>query len=126
MKFFLGLVMGIALTFAGLYIYNHVDQQEKKGNDNIHYLEKPVSYENKEITSLQIFQVFDGAALATEARYIGDIAFYTGNTVFIFGKNFYTDQIITIKNPQRIGTYSYTTRENMPMTVPILDGQISE
>ena len=49
---------------------------------------------------------------------------YLGKTVLIFGDNFYRDQIITIKNPQRIGTYSYTTNSGIPRTVPVVDGDI--
>jgi hypothetical protein len=29
-----------------------------------------------------------------------------------------------VKNPQRVGTYSYTTNGGMPKTVPVIDGQI--
>lgn len=51
---------------------------------------------------------------------------YLGNTVVILGKNFYSDQIITLKNPQRIGTYSYTNKGGIPMTVPVMEGEMKE
>ncbi len=35
----------------------------------------------------------------------------------------HSKQVVTIKNPQRIGTYSYTTNGGMPMTVPVIDGK---
>ena len=47
---------------------------------------------------------------------------YLGNTVVILGENFYSDQVITINNPQRVGTYSYTNNGGIPMTVPVIDG----
>ena len=53
----------------------------------------------------------------------GDVMYY-GNTVLILGENYYSDQIVTVKNPQRVGTYSYTTNGGMPKTVPVIDGQI--
>ena len=49
---------------------------------------------------------------------------YIGNTVLVLGKDFYSDQIVTVKNPQRIGTYSYTNNGGMPMTVPVIEGEI--
>lgn len=55
---------------------------------------------------------------------IGDDVMYSGNTVLVLGKDFYSDQIVTLKNPQRIGTYSYTNNGGMPMTVPVIDGEI--
>ena len=51
---------------------------------------------------------------------------YLGNTVVVLGKNYYDDQILTVKNPQRVGTYSYINKDGMPMTVPVIDGEISE
>ncbi len=49
---------------------------------------------------------------------------YLGNTVVILGENFYSDQVITINKPQRVGTYSYTNKGGMPMTVPVIDGDM--
>ena len=49
---------------------------------------------------------------------------YFGNTVLIPGEGFYTDQIVTIKNPKRVGTYSYTNKGGVPMTVPVVNGEM--
>ena len=49
---------------------------------------------------------------------------YNGNTVVILGENFYSDQIVTVVNPVRVGTYTYTNRADMPMTVPVIDGEM--
>lgn len=46
------------------------------------------------------------------------------NTVVLLGENFYSDQVVTVKNPQRIGTYSYTNKGGMPMTVPVIEGEM--
>lgn len=122
--FLLGLVSGIALTFVGLFIAGAVIQ---KSDDaiNIQYLDKPVNYENKKETSFKVFQVLGNAALASE---ISDKEFnlYGGNTVIILGEDFYSDQVVVIKNPKRVGTYSYTNNAGIPMTVPVIDGNISE
>lgn len=48
-----------------------------------------------------------------------------GNTVIILGENYYSDQVVIVKNPQRVGTYSYTNKGGMPMTVPVIDGNIN-
>lgn len=99
--------------------------KESEENAPIKYIEKPVSYENKTETSFEVFQVFGNAALATEAsdKIGGDVIYY-GNTVLILGENFYTDQVVTIKNPQRVGTCNYTNKGGMPMAVPIIDGEM--
>jgi hypothetical protein len=122
-SFFLGVLTGIVLAIVGLFAIGLVNQNS---SDPIQYLEQPVSYENKTETSVKVFQVLGGnAALAQEASdWIGDDVMYLGNTVLILGDNFYSDQIVTINNPQRIGTYSYTTNGGMPMTVPVIDGNM--
>lgn len=118
----MGVVTGIVLTFVGLFVVGLVNQNSAD-NDPIQYLEQPVSYENKKEASFLVFQVLGNAALATEES---EYDMYLGNTVVILGKNFYSDQIITLKNPQRIGTYSYTNKGGIPMTVPVLKGEMKE
>ncbi len=49
---------------------------------------------------------------------------YNGNTVMILGEDFYSDQVVIVKNPMRVGTYSYTNRTEMPMTVPVIKGEM--
>ena len=121
-SFFLGVVTGIVLTFAGLFVIGYVNQNEY---DPIQYLEQPVSYKNKTETSFQVFQVLSNAALAREASdVIGGDVMYLGNIVVILGENFYNDQVVTIDNPQRLGSYSYTTNAGRPMTVPVVDGNM--
>ena len=123
-SFFFGVVTGIVLTFVGLFVIGLV-KQNSAGYDPIHFLEKPVSYENKKETSFKVLQVLENSALATEASdKIGGDVMYHGNTVLILGENYYSDQIVTVKNPLRIGTYSYTTYAGMPKTVPVIDGDM--
>ncbi|MDO4172007.1 MAG: VPDSG-CTERM exosortase interaction domain protein [Prevotellaceae bacterium] len=125
MKSFLGgLVTGIVVTIVTLYVIG-LAKQDLSDDDPIQYLEIPVSYENKTETSFKVFQVLGAAALAKEISN-RKYKWYNGNTVVILGENYYSDQIITVKNPQRVGTYSYTTKGGMPMTVPVIDGDISE
>ena len=112
-SFFLGVVTGIVLTFAVLFVIALVNRNSE-GTDPIQYLE----------TSFKVFQVVGNAALAREeSDKIGGDVMYLGNTVFILGDDFYSNQVVTIKNPQRIGTYSYTNNGGMPMTVPVIDGE---
>lgn len=113
MTFVIILVVGIILNKSNA---------TTEDDDPIQYLESPVSYENKTETSFKVLQVLGHAALATEASVvIGDEVMYDGNTVVILGENFYSDQVIEVKNPKRVGTFSYTNNGGMPMTVPVID-----
>lgn len=123
-SFLLGVLTGVVLTFGILFAIG-LANQNSAGDDPIEYLEKPVSYENKEKASFRVLQVLGNAALAMEASdEIGDDVMYLGNTVLLLGENFYSDQKVTVKNPQRVGTYSYTTNGGMPKTVPVIGGEM--
>ena len=122
-SFFWGLVTGIVLTFAVLFVIALVNRNSE-ATDPIQYLEQPVSYENKSVTSFKVFQVLGNAALANEISN-KEYKWYHGNTVMILGEDFYSDQVVTIKSPQRVGTYSYTNNGGMPMTVPVIEGNSS-
>ena len=120
-SFFIGMLSGIVLTIAVLFIIGFVSQKNNE-DDAIQRLEKPVSYENKKETSFKVFQVIgEDAALAKEIS-DKELDMYLGNTVVLIGKDFYSDQVVTMKNPQRTGTYSYMNNSGMPMTVPIIEG----
>ena len=122
-SFFLGVLTGIALTFVGSFVIVSVNQ--KSEDSAIQYLENPVSYENKKETSFRVFQVLGNKALATEASNKGGRdELYLGNTVLLLGENFYNDQVVNVKNPQRVGTYNYTNNGGIPMTLPVIEGQI--
>ncbi len=116
-SFFLGFATGVILTFVSLFIIGLASQNSAE--NAIQYLEKPVSYENKSVTSFKVLQVLGNAALATEAS---DRFYYDGITVLILGKDFYSDQIVTVYNPQRVGTYSYTTKSGKSKIVPVING----
>ena len=122
-SFCLGCLSGIVLTFVALLAISKFVQDSEDYVPPIQYIENPVSYEDKTETSFKVFQVLDNAALPSE---ISDkkLDLYFGNTVMILGDNYYDDQIVTVKNPLRIGTYSYTTKRGMPKTVPVIDWNI--
>jgi hypothetical protein len=123
-SFFIGMLSGVVLTIVALVVIAFVRQKNNE-DDAVQRLEKPVSYENKKITSFKVFQVLgEDAALAKEIS-DKELDMYLGNTVVLIGKDFYSDQVITIKNPKRIGTYSYTNNGGMPKTVPIIEGEIT-
>ena len=115
------MLSGVVLTIVALFVIGFVRQKNNE-DDAVQRLEKPVSYENKKITSFKVFQVLgEDAALAMESSNKEYELFY-GNTVVLVGKDFYSDQVVTMKNPQRTGTYSYMSNSGMPMTVPIIEG----
>ena len=123
-SFLLGVLTGVVLTFGILFAIG-LANQNSAGDDPIEYLEKPVSYENKEKASFRVLQVLGNAALAMEASdRIGGDVMYLGNTVLLLGENFYSDQKVTVKTPQRVGAYSYTTNGGMPKTVPVIGGEM--
>ena len=112
-----GVVTGIFITFAGLLGLS----ENYRNSSEVKYFEKPKIFENKKETSFQVFQVLKGASLAREASdKFGDNVSYYGTTVLILGENFYSNQIVIVKNPQIVGTYRYTNNAGIPMTVPVV------
>lgn len=122
-SFFIGMLSGVVLTIVALVVIAFVKGASE--DDAIQYLEKPVSYENKKITSFKVFQVLGEDAALTREISNKEYELFYGNTVVLVGKDFYSDQVVTMKNPQRTGTYSYTNNGGMPMTVPIIEGEIT-
>ena len=121
-----GMATGILLmVIVGFVLYSIGTNQNTEDNDPVQYLEKPVSYENKKETSFEVFQVLGDAALASEEsdRFGNEVLFH-GNTVMILGQDFYSKQVVKIKNPMRVVTYSYTNNGGMPMTVPVIKGEM--
>ncbi len=123
-SFLLGVLTGCILTFVIFIAIGYIKQYHSE-SDPIQYFEEPKSYENKQETTFKVLQVLGKAALANEVS-SEEFDLYMGNTVVILGGNFYSDQIVTIKAPQFIGTYSYTTNGGMPKTVPVIHGEIVE
>lgn len=129
-SFFIGFASGIVLTLVALFVIGVIIQNYET-NVPVQRLDNPVCYENKTETSFKVFQVFSNGALAKEISDEKEISgeemkWYLGNTVVVLGKNYYDDQILTVKNPQRVGTYSYINKDGMSMTVSVIDGEISE
>ena len=122
-SFFFGILTGIVLTFVGSFVIVSVNQ--KSEDSAIQYLENPVSYENKKETSFRVFQVLENKALADEVSdTVGNSVLYLGNTVLLLGDNYYNDQVVNVKNPQRIGTFKYINNERGIITVPVIGGQM--
>ena len=121
-SFFLGVLAGVVLTLACVLVLGLLSRNGALG-DPVQYLDQPVSYEGKEEASFKVIQVVGGAALAMEeSDRFGDHVVYNGNTVLVLGDNYYSDQVVTVSNPRRVGTYSYTSKAGRPMTVPVIDG----
>lgn len=124
-SFIIGMLSGIALTIGGVFFLAFIGLQGGK-DDDIQFLEHSVSYENKKTTSFKVFQVIEkNKALANEIS-DKEYKWFNGNTVVLVGDDFYSDQVITVKQPQRVGTYSYTNKGGMPMTVPVIKGEVKE
>lgn len=120
-SFFLGLLTGVVLTFVVIMVIGYFATHEQDIYDHIDYLESPISYEDKTETSFKVFQVIGKAALALEVSN-EEHKLYYGNTVLILGDNFYSDQVVTVISPKRVGTYSYTNNGGMTMAVPVITG----
>ena len=122
---FVGSIIGsfIALIIVGMIILNPKDSDTVQDCDPIVYLEKAESYENKKETSFKVFQVLSDAALMRE---VSDKEYerYFGKIVLVYGKYFYDDQVVTVRNPRRVGTYSYISKSDENMTVPIIEGEM--
>ena len=118
----IGGVIGI-ITFELILTQNPKDNDIVQDYDPIIYLEKAESYENKKETSFKVCKVLSDGALMREIS-DKENGWYFGKVVLIYGKYFYNDQVVVVKNPQRIGTYRYTTSENSDMSVPIIEGEM--
>ena len=119
---FLGIIIGIVLTFSTLYLIG-LGNQNSEDNDPTIHIEKGKSYENKKEASFKVFQVLSDAALMRE---VSDKVreLYFGKTVLIRGEDFYNDQVVTVKNPRIVGIYRYTTVKYLDMNVPIIEGEM--
>ena len=124
--FFVGALIGGVI---GIIAFELISTQNSKDSDTVQdydpivYLEKVKSYEGKGETSFKFFQVLTDAALMMEVS-DKENKRYFGKTVLIYGKYFYNDQVVTVKNPQIVGTYSYINKGDENMTVPIIEGKI--
>lgn len=118
----IGGVIGI-ITFELILTQNPKDNDTVQDYDPIVYLEKAESYEGKRETSFKVFQVLSDAALMREVS-DKEYEWYFGKIVLVYGKYFYDDQVVTVRNPQIVGTYSYISKGDENMTVPIIEGEM--
>lgn len=108
--FIAGIFVGAALCFGVLYAI-------RAFQSDINYYEVPRSYESKSKATFNVFQVLgQDAALATEiVDYVP-----TDKVVLLLGDGFYSQQRVVIKNPKMIGTFDYTSKDEIPLTVPVI------
>ena len=124
--YFVSFIFGsliLAILIVGLTRLISKDNSSIQDNDPTIHTEKGKSYENKKETSFKVFQVLSDAALMDEIA-DKEKELYFGKVVLIRGKDFYNDQVVTVKNPRIVGTYRYTTVENFDMCVPIIEGEM--
>ena len=124
--FFVGALIGGVI---GIIAFELISTQNSKDSDTVQdcdpivYLEKAESYEDKGETSFKVFKVLSDAALMREVS-DKENKRYFGKIVLIYGKYFYNDQVVTVKNPQIVGTYSYISKGDEKITVAIIEGKI--
>ena len=99
------------------------DNSSIQDNDPTIHIEKGKRKKKKKETSFKVFQVLSDAALMDEIA-DKEKELYFGKVVLIRGKDFYNDQVVTVKNPRIVGIYRYTTVENFDMSVPIIEGEM--
>lgn len=127
-SFIFGIICGISLTIVILVFVSFCQQRRRSitDEDSFKTFDVGTSYENKMKTSFKVFQVFEDFSLANEfSEYIGDNAYYDGNTVLLHGSSFYTDQVVVIKGPKVVGTFSYETKGGRRLTVPVVEREIA-
>ena len=95
----------------------------KSNSDGLPYgtkkLSSPVPFENKRSARFEVFQSLDGYALAHagEKRSYG-WTFY--GTIVVLVGTYYDRQIVDIKKPMIVGRYTYTSKNDMEHTVPVV------
>lgn len=95
----------------------------KSNNDGLPYgtkkLSTPISFENKNNAKFRVFQSLNGYALAeTGIKDFGEWSFYDPTVVLV--GNYYDGQVVKMKNPMIVGRYTYTSRNEMERTVPVI------
>lgn len=121
--FILGLVTGIILTFAGLFVLASIKGQGDATDDGITMFDKP----GDEISAkkYEVFQVIPIGALAKSEEKSYRISTFTGPVVLFLSNgqnNHYDDEVISVpagKIVRQVGTYQYKTKMGYK-TVPIV------
>lgn len=124
--YFVSFIFGsliLAILIVGLARLISKDNSSIQDNDPTIHTEKGKSYEHKKEASFKVFQVLSDGALMDEIA-DKEKELYFGKVVLIRGKDFYNDQVVTVKNPRIVGIYRYTTVENFDMSVPIIEGEM--
>lgn len=124
--YFVSFIFGsliLAILIVGLRKLISKDNSSIQDYDPTIHTEKGKSYEHKKEASFKVFQVLSDGALMDEIA-DKEKELYFGKVVLIRGKDFYNDQVVTVKNPRIVGIYRYTTVENFDMSVPIIEGEM--
>lgn len=119
--FFLGVLTGVVLTFAGLGMYGTASASKNpEQTPGLTMFDGPG--EVFRYSTYEVLQVFDNGAALVDAKN----GKYDSNSIVLFflpGENdsYYDDQILNIKTGYRVrqvGTYRYTTNLGLVKTVP--------
>lgn len=109
--FIIGVIVGVALTFLGLFLLRTAD------NNNTIWFDKPGEIINKgNFTVIQVID--DNAALAMDDEYEAIYLFVNDE-----GKYYYDGEKVRVprnKNLRQVGIYKYPTNNLNVKTVPIV------
>lgn len=105
-------------------VENAVEEEEWP----FHWFDTPRSYEGKKWATFKVFQVLSPYGVIALAReesesYYSEASRFYGKVVLLQGKDFYDDQILTVKKPQILGTYRYKNKDEHTLTVPIIGAE---
>lgn len=125
-SFFLGVFIGISIVCIGIVILaitlKSREERPISTYELLRTFKKPQSYEKKSVSSYKIFKIYGCYGLGKEVSDV-DPNKYNGKTVCIIGREFYNDQIVTVKNPLWVGTYPHVENSEFKI-IPVIEGVI--
>ena len=116
-----GVVTGIIITFAGLFIYAAC---QRSASDDVVYFEKPGDAVMER--SFKVFQVLEPGVALVEGETKPEYDIYTGPVYVIVNdeNKYYSDEeIISLESDEvarKVGVYTYKTKSDMDKTVSII------
>ena len=116
-----GLVTGIIITFAGLFIYAAC---QRSASDDVVYFEKPGDAVKER--SFKVFQVLEPGVALVNGASNPEYDIYTGPVYLLVNddnKYYSDDEIISLEENEvarKVGVYNYQTKGDFDKTVSII------
>lgn len=126
-SFFLGVFIGISIVCIGIVTLAIILKSREPAPmisqyELLHTFKNPKSYEKKVVSSFKIYEVRAEYSLAKEVS-DNNPNTYNGKLVSIIGREFYNDQIVTVKNPLWVGTLPEEDNYKLKI-IPVIEGVI--